>query len=225
MIQRDGSSTSSVAAMIVLTTAPAVPGMLVARSNVLCTVYVPVASSGLFGGWLLPPPPPPSSPPMSEEPGPQAAVALSASEATRARRVVVIMVFSRRGLLPSALCSACATSHHDAAAVASRSCRARRLIDLPATGAEVSVGPTTRVADRARRPAHRDLRRRWARRAACNPCKLPQRSYSTAATGAGPRALARSPAAGLALVLLGQPALERGEVLEDRRGVHLAGAG
>src|ERR1051325_4813604 len=128
MIHRDGSSTSSVAAMIVLTTAPAVPGMLVARSNVLCTVYVPVASSGLVGGWLLPPPP--SSPPMSEEPGPQAAVALSASEATRARRVVVIMVFSRRGLLPSALCSACATAHDDATAVASRSCRARRLIDL-----------------------------------------------------------------------------------------------
>src|SRR6185369_11454448 len=119
MIHRDGSSTSSVAAMIVLTTAPAVPGMLVARSNVLCTVYVPVASSGLVGGWLLPlPPPPPSSPPMSEGPGPQAAVALSASEATRARRVVVIMVFSRRGLLPSALCSACATAHDDATAVA-----------------------------------------------------------------------------------------------------------
>jgi hypothetical protein len=34
-----------------------------------------------------------------------------------------------------------------------------------------------------------------------------------------------SPAALLALVLLGEPALERREVLEDRRGVDLAGAG
>src|ERR1051325_1506619 len=45
-----GSALSSVAAMIVLTTVPAVPGMLVARSNVLCIVYGPVGSSGLGKG-------------------------------------------------------------------------------------------------------------------------------------------------------------------------------
>src|SRR5512143_3783546 len=89
--------------MIVLTTVPAVPGMLVARSNVLCTANLPVASSGR---WLPPPPLPPLPSPLPSPPGmsgeevpPQAAVVPSARARARARLFVVFMVILRRGLL------------------------------------------------------------------------------------------------------------------------------
>src|SRR5512140_1275096 len=81
--------------MIVLMTLPAVPGMFVARSNVLCMAYLPVASSGFF--WLPPPvlpsPVPSSSPAMDGSAALQpAAVVPSARARARARLFVVFMV-------------------------------------------------------------------------------------------------------------------------------------
>src|SRR4051812_34646141 len=98
--------------MIVLTTVPAVPGMLLARSNVLCIVYVPVGSSGL--GELSPPPPPPpppSPPPIWDGSELQpAAVAPSARARAKVRRVVAIMVILPARVASRRLGSACATA-------------------------------------------------------------------------------------------------------------------
>src|ERR1044071_1005766 len=159
---------------------------------------MPVGSSGL--GWSSPPPGPPGPSPIADGSELQAVVAPRARARTTSRRVVAVMAFSpvARPLVQRMCHGAPRRDRWDVAQL-----RMRWRIRLPGQSASAALGPTTQVAIAF---------------AISTPgghcCRRALRSRGVS-----------SPAALLALVLLGQPALERREVLEDRRAVHLARAG